>query len=258
MDFMLLLILLWEDAILERSEKIFPQAETFWREEIKSSFWVVSIHLDKTMLSAWPFNTLHFLLPSPFVHELPPVVPIMSCPPSLYCSPLAVITAQSFSQLLFHDHPTICVLLVPPLGELPSFTRAVFLSSPTFLSISPKLRTSLLFLLLEFLNATGDSHWAFFLRSEQSSFYTLICSILWLCLFSPPSEILAERKTLCAPNMCQIFSSLGLCSLLTSLIISKPIIPTYENPTHPSSPAQLFNGQMYNWTKASGQYWPHS
>lgn len=128
MDFMLLLILLWEDAILERSEKIFPQAETFWREEIKSSFWVVSIHLDKTMLSAWPFNTLHFLLPSPFVHELPPVVPIMSCPPSLYCSPLAVITAQSFSQLLFHDHPTICVLLVPPLGELPSFTRAVFLS----------------------------------------------------------------------------------------------------------------------------------
>lgn len=54
--------------------------------------------------------------------------------------------------------------------------------------------------------------------------------------FSSPSETLAKGNTR-GPNMHHIFPSLRLCLVLTPPKMSSPIIST-----HPSSPAQLFNG----------------
>lgn len=75
MDFMFLLVLIWEHAILEKNwGKITPETETFWCEKIlkKLEFGVASIYLDKTIFLTWAFNKFQLLPPSPFVYESPP------------------------------------------------------------------------------------------------------------------------------------------------------------------------------------------
>lgn len=154
------------------------------------------------MLLAWPFNTLHFLLPSPFGHEWPPVVPIALCPPSSYCSPRAAITAQSFSQLLLHDRPTMCVLLVSLLGKRRHLSELPF-SPPPPSSLSHPSSEPHCFSYSQNVPIPLEIHTEHCSWDLSSHHFTLwSCSTLWLCLsFFLLLKFWLKGK-LYAPNMC--------------------------------------------------------